>query len=154
MAVEVEVVGSVYAGPGGAGDFGWMLRQPAWADALFVFNDNEEQFRAFQRGEPAGCARGGGNAAIRPHRCDDPPRAAGIPTGVAGAGYERLTSQVRAVLDDAFSIVEDLLATGRYRRVVYSAVEPDGLLGVAIYAPGADVRRHITDRLHALARPG
>jgi hypothetical protein len=64
-----------------------MIEQPDWADALFVFNDNEEQFRAYRRdpADPRGCTRGGGNAAIRPYRCTEPPRAAGIPTGVGGA---------------------------------------------------------------------
>ena len=46
---------------------------------------------------------GGGNAAIRPCRCEEPPRVAGIPTGTHGTGYPRLTPKVKAVIDDARS---------------------------------------------------
>ena len=31
---------------------------------LFIFNDNEEQFGAFVKGESGGFTRGGGNAAV------------------------------------------------------------------------------------------
>jgi hypothetical protein len=72
-------------------------RATDYADALFVFNDNEEQFRAHRQdpGDPRGCARGGGNAAIRPYQCAEQVRAAGIPTGVDRAGYPQLTDSVR-----------------------------------------------------------
>ena len=65
-----------------------MIEQPEYADALFVFNDNEGEFRAHQGHAPGArrCHAGGGNAVIRPYQCEDPPRAAGIPTGDHG-GY-------------------------------------------------------------------
>jgi hypothetical protein len=145
----VEVVGVVFQAPNRPGDFGWMRRQPEWADALFVFNDNESQFRAFREGRPDGCSPGGGNARIRPWRCEDPPRAAGIPTG-DGGGYLSLDTHVEAVLEEAFGVMRELLATGRYSKVVYSAETPDGLLGTSIFRPGPDVVEAITARLHAL----
>ena len=73
-----------------------MIQQPEHARTLFVFNDNEEQFRAFLRNEPSGCTGGGGNAVIRPWRCSEPPRAAGVPTGAGGAGYPALTDEEEA----------------------------------------------------------
>jgi hypothetical protein len=96
----MEVIGSIFKGSGQKGDFGWMIEQPEYAEALFVFNDNEEQFRE-QRKDPSspfGCTPGGGNAVIRPYQCEEPPRAAGIPTGVQGIGYAELTDQVKYVL--------------------------------------------------------
>jgi len=149
----MEVVGVVFRAPNRPGDFGWMRSQPEWADALFIFNDNEAQFRAFQEGRPEGCSPGGGNARIRSWRCEDPPRAAGIPTGDAG-GYAALTPHVESVLDDAFAVISALLATGRYSKVVYSAETPDGQLGTSIFSPGPDVVQTITDRLKSLATPG
>lgn len=149
----MQVVGSVFAGRGQPGDFGWMLDQPEYARTLFIFNDNEEQFRAY-RADPTsrdGCAPGGGNAAIRPFRGQDPPRAAGIPTGAHGAGYDRLTPGVRGVIDDAIGVVRDLLATGRYDQVVYSAAGPDGALGSGIFTIGDDVKAHIVAELRKLA---
>ena len=147
----MELVGSVFTGRGRAGDFGWMIEQPEYADALFVFNDNEEQFRAYQRDRTggAGCSRGGGNAVIRPYRCADPPRAAGVPTGAHGGGYRELTDAVRAVIDDAFAVIGELLASGRYARVFYSA-DADGGLGTGIFTVAGDVKAYIVDKLRAL----
>jgi hypothetical protein len=148
----VQVIGSEFSQRGGPGDFGWMLERPEYSDALFVFNDNEEQFRAFVQDptNSAGCSPGGGNAAIRPYRCADPPRAAGVPTGSNGAGYLGLTDSVRRVLDEALAIVKDLLASGRYRRVIYSAANPDGDLGTGIFDVGDDVKRYIVAELRRL----
>src|SRR5690349_16006750 len=103
---RVQVIGSQFSRPGTDGDFGWMIEQPEYDDALFVFNDNEPQFLAFlQSQDPgsSGCRPGGGNAVIRPYRCKHPRRAAGVPTG-AGEGYAQLTPEVKRVIDDAFEV--------------------------------------------------
>ena len=149
----VEVIGSVFAGRGKPGDFEWMIRQPDYADALFVFNDNEEQFLAHLRDptDPRGCVRGGGNAAIRPYRCTDPVRAAGVPTGVGGAGYRALTDENRRVIDDAVAVVGDLVRSGGHRRVIYSAADGSGRLGTGIFDVGDDVKAYILQRLRSLA---
>jgi hypothetical protein len=148
----MDVIGATFDRPGAYGDFGWMLQNPEFDDALFVFNDNEGQFRAFREdphGGP-GCSPGGGNAAIRPYRCQDPPRAAGVPTG-DGGGYQRLDDNARAVIDEALDVIATLLATGRYRRVFYSASRDDpALLGTGIFDVGDDVRRYVVQRLRAL----
>jgi len=148
---DVLVVGSVFAGKGRDGDFAWMIEQPENAGALFVFNDNEGQFRAHQRHAPGArqCRAGGGNAVIRPYQCQDPPRAAGIPTGDS-QGYPRLTDGARAAIDDALAAIASLLATGRYQRVVYSAVDDSGDLGTGIFVVGDDVKRYVVDGLRAL----
>jgi hypothetical protein len=149
----MEVIGVAFDGPGRHGDFAWMLQSGEYDDALFVFNDNEAQFRAFREdphGGP-GCRPGGGNTVIRPFRCQDPPRAAGIPTG-DGGGYPRLDDHARAVIDEALEVVRDLVATGRYRRVFHSASSDDpDLLGTGIFEVGEDVRRYVVQRLRGLA---
>jgi hypothetical protein len=143
----------VHTGGGKPGDFGWMLCQTEYDGALFIFNDNEQQFRDFQKNprSGSGCSPGGGNAAIRPYRCQDPPRAAGVPTGSHGVGYERLTDHVRGVVDEAIGVVRDLVATGRYDRLIYSASGPDGGLGSGIFDIGDDVKGYIVDELRKLA---
>ena len=60
----MQVIGSVFSGAGKDGDFDWMITQDHYKDALFVFNDNEAQYKA-HRDRPtdlagAGCAPGGG----------------------------------------------------------------------------------------------
>ncbi len=86
---------------------------------------------------------------IRPYQCQDPPRAAGIPTGAAG-GYPELTDHVGATIDDALAAISALLATGRYRRVIYSAANDAGDLGTGIFSVGDDVKRYIVDGLRRL----
>jgi hypothetical protein len=149
----VDVIGSVFTGRGKPGDFAWMIEQADYADTLFVFNDNEEQFLAHRRDptDPRGCVRGGGNAAIRPYRCTDPVRAAGVPTGVGGAGYAGLTEENRRVIDDAVGVVRDLVRSGNHRRVIYSAADASGRLGTGIFEVGDDVKTYIVDRLRSLS---
>ena len=133
-----------------------MIERPEYADALFVFNDNEEQFAAYVRDptDPRGCVRGGGNAAIRPYRCTEPVRAAGIPTGVRGAGYPGLTQETRRVIDEAVAVVRGLVESGRYRRVIYSAADESGALGTGIFTVGDDVKAYIVEQLRGLRIPG
>jgi hypothetical protein len=152
----MEVIGTVFNGAGQVGDFRWMIEQPEYADALFIFNDNEEQFRAYRRnrGDRFGCAPGGGNAAIRPYRCTDPVRAAGIPTGADRIGYVHLTSEIREVIDDAFSVVRELVATGHYNRVIYSAADDSGQLGTGIFNVATDVKEYIVSQLKGLSDRG
>jgi hypothetical protein len=39
----VHVIASQFSKPGECGDFGWTIERPAYADALFIFQDNEER---------------------------------------------------------------------------------------------------------------
>jgi hypothetical protein len=146
------VIGSIYEGRGRDGDFTWMIEQRDYADALFVFNDNEEQFRAHRQDpdDPRGCVRGGGNAAIRPYQCVEPVRAAGIPTGVNRRGYQQLSDSVREVIDEAVAGIRGLLASGLYVRTFYSA-DATGNLGSGIFVIGDDVKTYIVEQLWALA---
>ena len=147
--MSIEVIGSVFVGTGRSGDFVWMSHQAEHARTLFVFNDNESQFRAFTRGLPGGLSAGGGNAAIRPLRGEDPPRAAGIPTG-DGSGYTTLDPRTKTVIDEALEIVRQLAATGNYDRIIFSKDKSKATLGVAIYGPSEDVKQYIHDQLMAI----
>ena len=149
----MDVIGSKFRGGGKGGDFGWMIRQPDYHDALFIFNDDEESFRGHRRHSPgsAQCHAGGGNATIRPFQCQVPQRAAGIPTGADGKGYQRLDDHVRGVIDDALLAIRDRVATGRYGRIIYSAENAAGDLGTGIFQVSDDVKRYIVEGLRKLA---
>jgi hypothetical protein len=149
----LQVIGSVFTGSGKFGDFAWMIRQAEYADALFVFNDNEEQFRAHRQDpkNPYGCSAGGGNAVIRPYQCHSPPRAIGIPTGTRGQGYAALTDDVRRTIDDAIRAIEERIAVGHYQWLFYSAANSAGELGTGIFEVHPSVKQYIVDRLKALA---
>lgn len=153
-SAEIKLVPSVFRGANQEGDFKWMINRPEWQDALFVFNDNEAQFEAFRAGKEGGFTTGGGNAAIRPYRRMKPPRSAGIPTGPlpggAGAtdGYTSLSVHNKRVIDTAIGVIRELLASGKYKRVVYSAKdEATGELGSGIFNVAPEVKRYIVERL-------
>ena len=143
MRKKINVIPSTYSGCGQEGDFEWMLTQLEHERTLFIFNDNEEQFGAFVKGESGGFTRGGGNAAIRPFRKMSPPRAAGVPTGKSGRGYSSLDELTKAKIDQAFAVITDLLETGNYDSIVFSANETKTDIGTGIFDVGADVRAYI-----------
>ena len=153
---KIQIMPVIFTGPNKVGDFNWMIQQPQYNDVLFLFNDNESQFQDFIKSvdkptRPRGaCSAGGGNAIIRPYQCDNPPRAAGIPTGNALGGYKNLRN-VQQIIEAAFFHIINLLRTGRYRRVAYSA-GPDGRsLGTQIFAPVEEVKEYIVNNIENLA---
>jgi hypothetical protein len=75
-----------------------------------------------------------------------PPAGCGVPLE---DGYPELTEAVRSVIDEAFAVVRHLLASGRYRRVYYSA-NADGTLATRIFKPGEDVKDYIVTELRKL----
>jgi hypothetical protein len=144
------LVPSVFKGVNQEGDFSWMIEQPEYADALFIFNDNEEQFEKYMTAQNGGCSAGRGNAIIRPYRCLTPPRAAGIPTGsFAKGGYPSLTLKAKTVIDEALAVTKLYLGLGRYGRIIYSD-DGEGNLGTGIFDVGQDVKDYIVKGLNAL----
>lgn len=148
----MKIVPSVYHGGGKGGDFSWMIVQPSYAKALFIFNDNEQQFLDHQQDptSASGCAAGGGNAVIRPYQCQQPPKAAGIPTGSHGQGYPSLTPQVKTVIDQAVAAIRQVLDDGDYDTLVYSS-DGQGGLGTNIFRVGQDVQSYIIGEINRLA---
>lgn len=149
--VPKVVTGSVFSGPEKAGDFSWMIKQPKYSRALFIFNDNEEQFDAFLSGDrKLGCANGSGNAGIREYQCAKPRRAAGIPTGSYGVGYASLTLQVKLKIDQAVDEIKKLIKTGYYNELIISKNAKRETLGTGIFKVGDDVRDYIYKSVHDL----
>ena len=104
----ITVIPSKFVKNDTEGDFNWMIKQKEYSDVLFIFNDNEDAFLS------ESCKKGAGNAVIRPYKCKDPPRSAGIPTGiykkgVETRGYEKLTTNVKEVIDQSFKIIKKLI---------------------------------------------
>ena len=92
--------------------------------AYFIFNDNEEQFLAHQKDFNGfdGCAPGGGNAAVRSWQCETPPRSSGVPTGsIASGGFQIATPQVKALIDQAITVINVNVRKYEFNIVVYSS---------------------------------
>lgn len=150
MTKSFEVIASVFDKPGMEGDFFWMSRQAEHEKTLFIFNDNEEQFRAFIRGERSGITAGGGNAGIRPLRGLKPPRAAGVPTGSRGGGYSRFDESTKKVIDESLSVIQELLNSGDYERMVFSKDKNSATIGTGIFIVSPEVKTYIYDALMGL----
>ena len=144
--MEIRKRKSVFQVGGCDGDFGWMIEQPEFARSLFIFNDNETQFKDFHHGRPSGLSEGGGNAIIRPFQGTKPQRAAGIPTGVC-RGYSELSPQVCQTIDRAIQYIRELLQSGDYEEVVFSYDSKDDTLGTGTFKPHASVKKYIYDCL-------
>ena len=149
--MAIKVTRSVFGGAGVSGDYLWMSNQPEFARALFVFNDNEEQFDAFVEGKPSGFTAGGGNAAIRPLRKLLPPRAAGIPTGTLnGGGYSALDHHTKEKINQALDVVVKLVKTGDYDQIVVPTSRDGNTLGTGIFKVAPEVCAYVYDRLLVL----
>ena len=147
IEMAIKVVRSIYRDAGVLGDYLWMIDQPEFARALFIFNDNEEQFNAFVAGKANGFTAGGGNAAIRPLRNLVPPRAAGVPTGKHGRGYSAFDASTKAKIDEALAVVDALLKTGNYDEIVIPTSKDGDTLGTGIFEVALEVRDYIFRRL-------
>ena len=147
----INIEGVIFTQSNTVGDFNWMIKQPIYQQVLFLFNDNQEQFLDFlnngNRG--TGCLSGSGNAVIRPYQCLNPPRAAGIPTGVNQQGYKSLT-QAQPYIDAAINRIQQLLQTGNYNRVMFSAANDGQSLGTSIFSPSEEVKVYIVNRIRGL----
>ena len=150
MTKSFEVFTSIFDKPGLDGDFSWMSRQAEHEKTLFIFNDNEEQFRAFVRGDSLGFSEGDGNAKIRPLRGLKPPRAAGVPTGSRGGGYSRLDESTKKVIDESLSVIQELLNSGDYERMVFSKDKNSATIGTGIFNVAPEVKTYIYDALMGL----
>ena len=140
--MKIRKVKSVFTRPETEGDFAWMIEQPKYAQSLFIFNDNETQFKAFHAKDPNGLSAGGGNAIIRPYQAGAHPRAAGIPTG-DGTGYLVLDNHVKGVIDQAINYIKKLLASGNYNEIVFCTDQAGGTLGAGIYSIACEVKDYI-----------
>lgn len=141
-----------FTSQGKYGDFAWMIQDEFYGRGLFIFNDNEEQFLAFHRGDrDYGCRPGGGNAAVRGAQCWAHPRSAGIPTGSAGGGYRDL-ADAKPVIDLALNHVCDLLRSFHYDYIFYSAASDGHSLGSSIYNPSDEVKVYIVGSLNNIIR--
>ena len=151
MTRSFEVIGSVFDEPGRDGDFSLMSGQAEHEKTLFIFNDNEEQFRAFERGERSGITAGGGNAGVRPLRGLKPPRAAGVPTGtLKGGGYSRLDEATKKVINESIAVIQELLNSGDYERMIFSKDKSSPTLGTGLFFVAEDVKKYIYDALMSM----
>jgi hypothetical protein len=145
-----------------------MINDKIYKDALFIFNDNLEQFLNFEKGNVDGCNNGGGNAEIRSYRCisneNNKIRAAGIVPGTTTpyGGFMSLDEQikndtVRKVIKRSMENIEKLLKTGDYSSVIYSGVEGKDGFGFDLFKSGSkiigsDVENHIWNEFNNIIK--
>jgi hypothetical protein len=142
----LEIIPSMFKGSNQEGDFLWMIEQPKYEKALFLFNDNIEHHFSYRKGA--------GNAVIRTYNKYNLnlkiPKSAGIPTGSIGkGGFKSLTEDVKTKIDQAFDEIYELIKLYKYEKIIYSAQE-NGKLGTSIFYVSSDVIDYITQKIHEL----
>lgn len=151
--MRISLIPSAFTGACQPGDFEWEIKtQYRGKTALYIFNDNVADHRF--------CCPGGGSAVIRPWnryavmcRGAGKTLAAGVSTGMSAAqgGFQRLTAEVRSIIDADLKETSNLLLTGEYAQVVYSAdPRTPVLLGTGIFNVCKDVKAYIVSQLCAL----
>lgn len=143
--MQVNLIPCVFEKKGEPGDFEYEIEHHFRANALYIFNDNAKDHKS---GKP-----GGGNAIIRKYNRYSGAKkvcAAGVSTGLSHSkgGFLHLGRKERAIIDSDLLEVRQLLATGKYSEVVYSADPNDSsLLGTGIFYVSEDVKRYIVSQL-------
>lgn len=141
---------SVYKKRGRMGDMNWMIEQKRFDDCLFIFNENEEAFKS--KLDVAGF----GNACIRPWRWTTPPRAAGIPTGAKGGGYQSLDAKVykltaKQMIDRAVRTIKKIVRANTHILRIFYSGDKKGNLGCGVFRFGEDVNHYIVESLKQLS---
>jgi len=157
---SIRVSGSIFRGTGRLGDFAWMIKRPEYARTLFVYNDNEEAFDAFQKDRINGaCSAGAGNAIIRPYQCLKK-QAIGVPTGSTpeeGApmeGYKSLDGHAKRKIDQAIASILELAQTGNYDMIKFSQAASGNTLGAGTFKVAEEVKNYIFQSLLGLGAGG
>ena len=61
-----------------------------------------------------------------------------------------MTADVRRTIELAFCVVDAFVATGQYQRIIHSAANDAGELGIGIFQVGDNVKAYIVEKLKAL----
>ena len=125
------------------GDFYIMIRDEAFKDCLFVFNDNFKQRNDLHAGA--------GNACIRPFKKSF--QSIGIPTGwsIENGGFHKLGNEERKAIDLAIARICCLNNRFNYKHIFYSA-DASGKLGKGVFEISEDVLSYITTCLQNIYR--
>lgn len=155
--IRIQVLPLIYSGPNKYGDMKWMIQRPEYQDTLFIFNDNQQQFEAFQnwlktgKGRKDACTAGGGNAIIRLHQCEAKPRAVGVPTGILGVGGYQNLAQAKPYIDYAFNYIKAVMNKYHPAKIAYSATA-NGDLATNIFSPSPEVKQYIVQQIYNLTK--
>ena len=156
----IQIIPVCFLRPEEYGDFAWMVKQVAYCDCLFVYNENLLQWADELDFRP-----GGGNAVIRPYRNT---QAIGIPTGYQ-EGFKYLDADVCNIVQKAMQGIANRVVDRGYTTIFYSCGHihdlardysqlsrdtrdicgEHALIGTGIFNVSLEVRAYITRMLLA-----
>jgi hypothetical protein len=136
----------------------YMIQSEENYKALFIYNENEEQFKS------KSIINGGGNAIIREYRVDiennnhklfdrniNAGSALGIPTGSNGRGYENKTKKNQQIIDESIENINQYLKKNKDTNIIYWSCNNQHKLGTGIFNIGKDIDNYILIKLIELA---
>lgn len=148
--LNIQIYGTIFYEREKYGDFKHMIKTNKYNDALFIYNDNEEQYNS------CSCVSGGGNAVIRSYNIYNKtlkePLSFGIPTGTLNdGGYEQLNLKNKKIIDDSIKNIYYIITKYNKKRIFYSSKDFSGILGTGIFQVSQDVLKYITKKLYSLS---
>lgn len=158
---KIQIMPIMYIETDKTTDFSWMAQQPQYAATLFIYNDNQQNFVNFLNtpirdliSGKVNYSKGSGNAkAMRPYQYMYPIRAMGIPLGPRpghGGGYKILNKKNRDTIDMSFKVIEDLLSTGLYDTIAYSAASDGYTIGTSTFTLPENIVGYVTEKIWSL----
>jgi len=122
-------------------------------NTLYLFNDNTSDHKTADSGAANGEAR-----PYNKHSGRVPPYSAGISTGDPGVkdpvtnkpGFRSLNCRTKKIIDDEVKEIKDLIREHKYKRIMYSVVDKNGILGSSTYDPIPQVLEYITRKIVGL----
>jgi len=147
--IDVQIIGTIFSGIGNYGDFDKMIKSGKHNDAIFIYNDNEEEY--YNKSS----RKGAGNAIIRKYnqfsKYSDNPMSVGIPTGTLEfGGYTNLNDENKIIIDDCILNLIKIIKTYKKTKIFYSAKNHTGILGTGIFKVSEDVLKYITNQIFNL----
>ena len=155
---KITIIPSVYLKKNQMGDFSWEIKNnKRGKDTLYIFNDNHLDHKTNKEG--------GNNASIRIYNKYGkfkPVRSTGISTGWKSGTPFKIKDRVKwkEIVDKEFEEIKQLLQTGKYNNLVFSAASKEGaiikdkngnyILGTDIFASSIDdeLTKYIPEKLN------
>jgi hypothetical protein len=147
--LKVELIPVAFYGKNNYGDFSWMINRPEYNNALFIFDETQEDFLKFAEYSQSGildtnlCNRLFKD--FQQLQCQDPPKAAGIPVASDDKGYQDIITALPYV-EGALNYIESLIKSGHYTQILYPAERDDRTFRTS-YNVSPDIKEYIVNSL-------
>lgn len=152
---QVELIPIVSYRNQSANDFLNIINQPEFDNALFLFDEDQEDFikyaKFLQSKNMNRLICKSFSSDLRDYRCLDLPKAAGIPVGVNGVGYTNIFQAI-PYIQAAIDYIRELLNTEKYSSIVYLSKDDGRTFSTYPMRQSHDIIEFITGSIEELVQ--